>query len=122
MQRLKNILKPEGFNFEGGFGFPDITPGSNVPHTVGLLFNSALRVLLYQARKNPDKESIKRAIEVATLVLDGELQCRHIPVALETLLIRSQLFSALGDDKNALADVKQALELAEPEGFHQHFS
>ena len=98
LSAAQSILKPEGFNFEGGFGFPDLAPGSVVPHTVGLLFNSALRVLLYQAWKNPDKERIKRAIEVATLVLAGELQCRHIPVALETLLIRSQLFSALGED------------------------
>ncbi len=113
----QNILKPEGFNFEGSFRFPELAPGSNVIHTVGLLFNSALRILLYQAWKNLDKVSTKRAIEVATLVLYGELQCRHIPVALETLLIRSQLFSVLGDDLNSLADLKQALELAEPEGF-----
>ena len=112
-----NILKPEGFNFEGNFLYPNLNPGTNITHTVGVLYNSALRVLLYQVRKNPDQLITNRGIDLATLVLTGELQCGHIPVALETLLIRSQLFTALGDDRNAQADVEKALELAEPEGF-----
>ena len=52
-----------------------------------------------------------------TLVLAGELQCRHIPIALETLLLRSQMHTALGNERDSLADVAKALELAEPEGF-----
>jgi len=50
-------------------------------------------------------------------VLAGELQCRHIPVALETLFLRSQLHAALGEDQHSLTDVVRALQLGEPEGF-----
>jgi hypothetical protein len=70
---------------------------------------------------------LKGGIELATRVLVGELQCRHIPIALETLLIRSQMHAVLGvnaledealaGEQNSLADVATALEFAEPEGF-----
>jgi LuxR family maltose regulon positive regulatory protein len=111
------ILKPEGFSFEGAFGFPQLDPASNVTDPVGLLYNSALRVLLHQARAKHDPRNLRHGIELATRVLAGELQCRHIPIALETLLLRSQMHAALGNERSNLADIVQALELAEPEGF-----
>ncbi len=110
-------LKTEGFSFENTFGFPELAPGSVVTHTAGLLYNSSLRVLLYQARTKHNLANVERGIELAAHVLAGELVCQHIPIALETLLLRSQLYAALGDDRNRLDDVAQALELAEPEGF-----
>ena len=111
------LLKAEGFTFDGAFHFPVLKPGSNVTDPLGLLYNSALRVLLFQARINHDLANLKRGIELAALVLAGELQCRHIPVALETLLLRSQMHAALGNDRDSLTDVAKALELGEPEGF-----
>jgi LuxR family maltose regulon positive regulatory protein len=110
-------LEAEGFSFEGGFGFPDLAPGSNVTHPVGLLYNGALRVLLFQARKKRDPENLKGGVELATRVLPGELQCRHIPIALETLLLRAQMYAEIGNEQNRLANVAKALELAQPEGF-----
>jgi LuxR family maltose regulon positive regulatory protein len=52
----KEDLKPEGFSFDGEFRFPELPPGSGglvptVTHQAGLLYNSAMRVLLDQARK-----------------------------------------------------------------------
>jgi len=111
------ILKAEGFTFGAVLGFPDLAPGSNVTHPIGLLYNSALRVLLCQAKTKSDPVNLQRTIELASRVLAGELQCRHIPIALETLLLRSQLYAALGDNQDSLADVARAVELAEPEGF-----
>ena len=116
------LLSPEGFSFEGAFRYPDLEPGSGelvrpVTHPAGLLYNSALRVLLFQAMTKHDLVNLKRGVELAALVLAGELQCRHIPSALETLLLRSQMYAAFGDDRDSLADVARALELAEPEGF-----
>jgi LuxR family maltose regulon positive regulatory protein len=113
----QTILKGEGFIFNGIFEFPDLAPGANVTHPVGLLYNSALRVLLYQARTNRDLANLKRGIELAGLMLVGELQCRQIPVALETFLLRSQMHALLGNERDSLADVAKALELGEPEGF-----
>ena len=111
------ILEAEGFIFGDVFNFPDLAPGTNVTHPLGLLYNSALRVLLFLARIKDDLANLERGIELATLVLAGELQCRQIPIALETLLLRSQMHTALGNEPDSLADVAKALELAEPEGF-----
>ncbi|HSO11664.1 MAG TPA: LuxR C-terminal-related transcriptional regulator [Anaerolineales bacterium] len=111
------LLKAEGFTFEDEFHFPDLHPGTPVTEPLGMLYNSALRFLLAQSRPNQETTLLPRGIELATLVLDGELQCRHIPVALETLLLRSQLQAALGAEQESLRDVVTALELGEPEGF-----
>ncbi|HEX9027841.1 MAG TPA: LuxR C-terminal-related transcriptional regulator, partial [Anaerolineales bacterium] len=115
-------LKAEGFKFDGELGFPGLAsdlsePVRPVTHPAGLLYNSALRLLLYQANKKHDLDITRRGLEMATRVLDGELQCQQLPVALETLLLRSQMYTALGDDEASLADLARAVELAEPERF-----
>ena len=116
------ILLAEGFRFEEAFAFPDLPQGQGdlggpITHPLGLLYNSALRFLLFQANAKQDLAILRSGIDLAGLVLAGELQCRHIPIALETLLLRSQMHAVLGDEQNSLADVARALELAEPEGF-----
>jgi ATP/maltotriose-dependent transcriptional regulator MalT len=113
----QTLLKKDGFSFEGEFVFPEIVPGSNITYPAGLLYNSALRVLLFKARTKHELADLKHGIEIAALVLAGELQCHHIPIALETVLLRAQMHAELGDKINSLADVATALELAEPEGF-----
>ena len=113
----QSLLRAEGFTFNEIFHFPDLAPGTSVTDPLGMLYNSALRVLLVEAKTIHDPAYLKSGIELAGLVLAGELQCRHIPVALETLLLRSQLHAALGDDQGSLADVIKALQLGEPEGF-----
>jgi LuxR family maltose regulon positive regulatory protein len=115
------VLEPEGFHFDGEFSFPRLAPGSNVTHYAGLLYNSALRVLLCEAKAKGKSGNLQRGIEFANLVLAGELQCRHIPIALETLLLRGQLFAANGNEQDSLADTAKALELAEAEGFISSF-
>jgi LuxR family maltose regulon positive regulatory protein len=82
-----------------------------------LLYNSALHILLHQARKAPEKSVVKQGIELATLVLQGSFRARHLPIALQTLLLRAQLYTVAGEEHAGLADVARALELAEPEGF-----
>jgi LuxR family maltose regulon positive regulatory protein len=120
-------LEAEGFSFEGGFEFPELAPDAGefarpVTHQAGLLYNSALRILLVRARKQKELENLNAGVELASRVLAGELQCQHLPVALETLLLRAQLYGELGDDRSQLADVAKALELAEPEGFISIFA
>lgn len=116
------LLKAEGFNFEGGFRYPELTTGAGEPvrpvtHPAGLLYNCALRVLLFQARKQQRLAELKRGLELAGRVLEGELLCQQIPSALETLLLRAQMQAVLGEEQNSLADIAKALELAAPEGF-----
>jgi len=53
----QELLKTDGFIFEPDFRFPDLPYGTNVPHTAGLLDNSALRLPLYQGRGKGDLEN-----------------------------------------------------------------
>ncbi len=113
----QELLAKEGFTFEDGFTYPDLATDSNITQLVSLFYNSALRVLLYRTREKTNLADVKPGLNLAGLVLARELLCCHIPTAIETLLIRSQLYNSLGDEQNSLSDVLQALELGESEGF-----
>jgi LuxR family maltose regulon positive regulatory protein len=117
-------LQQEGFSFEGRFSSPDLPPDQGVGHSIGLLYNSSLRVLLYQPRTRGDPAGLRRGIELADELIARALQGRTLLVALETLLLRAQLHAALGNSHAGLAtdlgvsraDYGAALDLAEPEG------
>ena len=111
------LLKPEGFTFGDPFVFPELANGGNITQPISLLYNSALRVLLLQNLEQQNPLNLTRGLSLATSILAGELHCSQIPLAIETLLIRSQIYDVLGEEKNSLADVIQALMLGEPEGF-----
>lgn len=119
--RLKDaqeLIRAENFILDGDpFVFPDLIPGNPVAHPTGLLYNSALRILLLQSKT----ANLEFGIEIANHLLAGELQGRQIPVALETLLLRAKLHAALGRSSNWLEDVEQAVEMAEKEGFISAF-
>jgi LuxR family maltose regulon positive regulatory protein len=117
----KQILEAEGFKFGEIFGFPPLAPGLPVTLEAGLLYNSAIRVLLYYARKNQEPSNLRRGIDLAERVVEGELRCQHLPIALETLLLLSQMHAVLGDPQKSLAEALRAIELAEPEGFISTF-
>ncbi len=113
----KSALTPYGFSFDRGFSYPEICPDSILPHPQGLLYNSALRTLLYKARKVNEHHSLQQGIELAGLVIQGSFRARHLPIAIQTLLLRAQLYTTIGEDQFGLVDVSRALELAEPEEF-----
>jgi len=113
----EKLLAAEGFAFGETFRFPELAPGSNVTEERGLVYNSALRVLLQQARQPGGRENLERGAALGEAVFQGALQCQHLPTALETLLLLSQMHAELGDRRQSLAKTALALELAEPEGF-----
>jgi LuxR family maltose regulon positive regulatory protein len=117
----EQLLEAEGFRFGETFNFPALAPEVPVTLEAGLLYNSALRVLLYHAKKEQDPSRLKCGIDLAERVFQGELQCQHLPVALETLLLLSQMYTVLGDQRESLTTAAKALELAEPEGFISTF-
>ena len=117
----EQLLAAEGFSFGEIFQFPELVPGVSVTLEKGLLYNSALRALLYHARREPDRTNLKRGIELAGRLISAELECQHLPVALETLLLLSQMYAVLGDPQQSLAAAARAVELAEPEGFISSF-
>ena len=113
----ETVLTGQAFSFQDKFSFPDLASGQAITYSIGLLYNSALRILLYRARTQRKLESLQSGIELADRLISGALQNQYLSVALETLLLRAQLHATLGNDQASLADVAQALELAEPEGF-----
>lgn len=117
LEQAKHILKQDGFLFRKILSFPDLQPNSYSALTYGMLYISALHVYLFDALKNNDLVKLKHGVTLAEIVLTGELHCHHIQAALEVLLIRSQMYDALGDESNYLADILKALEFGEPEGF-----
>lgn len=112
-------LQRMGFSFEDGFGFayPDLPPGQAIPYSIGILYNGGLRFLLHQARANGDPARLKPGIELADRLITRAIQGQSILIALETLLLRAQMYAMLGDDQASRADYVRVLELAEPEGF-----
>ena len=110
-------LQEHGFSSQGRFSIPDLTPGQNITHLDRLLYNAALRILLYRARAQHELEGLPPGIELADRLVSGALQAEYLPVALEVLLIRAQMHAELGNSQASLADCVKALELAEPEGY-----
>lgn len=113
----EQLLAADQFLFGDTFRFPDLVPGAPVLLEAGMLYNSALRVLIYQANKGKDPAILLRGINLAERVLQGELQGQHLPVALETLLLLSQMYALVGQPEQSLAAAGRAVTLAEPEGF-----
>jgi LuxR family maltose regulon positive regulatory protein len=110
-------LRGQGFSFQDRFSFPDLTPGRNLTRPAGILYISALRILLYRAQVKHELENLKPGIELVEHLIAEALQRQYIPLALEMLLQRAQMHAALGDIQASRADYVHALELAEPEGF-----
>jgi LuxR family maltose regulon positive regulatory protein len=111
----ETALKEEGFSRESRFFIPD--PDRSIDRPVGLLYNSALRILLYRAQARGELTGMKEGLELAGYLIDTALQREIIPVALETHLVRAQMYNALGKRESSQADYAAALELGEPEGF-----
>lgn len=120
MDRLveaQTALQDYGFAFEDGFIHPKLDHKAPMRHPEGLLFISALRILLYRSRMLGDVQVLHAGIKLADTMIEGSLRCKHLPIALQTLLVRAQLHVAARNENVGLADVGQALKLAEPQGF-----
>jgi LuxR family maltose regulon positive regulatory protein len=110
-------LQGMGFSFQDQFTFPDLPGDQDTSPSTGLLYNSSLWMLLYRARTSLDLHDLQRGIDLANRLIAGTLHERAFPSALETLLLRAQAYALLGDSRASQADYRQALDLAEPEGF-----
>ena len=125
----ETILKDQGFAFHDKFSFPDLESiftrplfsPENITPSEGLLVISALRILLYRAQTKQETTYIEPGIRLAGQLIDDALQHQHIPFAIEALLVRTQLYAALGDgpsggQQRSREGYAHALQLAEPEG------
>jgi LuxR family maltose regulon positive regulatory protein len=110
-------LQGHGFAFRERLVFPELPTGESISHSMGLLYNSGLRVLLYQARAGDDLNGLGMGIEFAGRLVDGALKDGYLPIALEALLLRAQMHALMGDHTTSQEDTIRALELGSPEGF-----
>jgi LuxR family maltose regulon positive regulatory protein len=109
-------LKSYGFSFDEEFVHPPLEVSAQILHPEGLLFNSALRIVLYRSRTLGKEQDLHQAILLAEQIIDGSLRAQSLPIALQTLLLRAQLYVVSGNERAGLADVLTALKLAEPQG------
>jgi LuxR family maltose regulon positive regulatory protein len=108
-------LKGHGFVFGESFSFPALE--ENLTRPMGLLYISALRILLYRASTRDEMENLKQGLEIATRLIEGALQRHYSLLVPEMILLRARIQAALGNEAGGLADIRLAVELAEPEGF-----
>lgn len=110
-------LRGHGFSVGGRFSFPDLSNNQTITYSPGMLFNSGLHFLLYRARAKADPSELRPGIEFADRLVQGALRGQSLPIVLETLLLRAQMYALLDNRPASQADYARALELAEPEGF-----
>lgn len=113
----ESVLMGQGFSQNGKFALPELEPGDKIGRPSGLLYSSALRILLYRAQVRGERSGLKSGIKLADHLLATLLERQHIQFGLEMLLLRCQMHTAAGDKQASQADLLHALELGEPEGF-----
>jgi LuxR family transcriptional regulator, maltose regulon positive regulatory protein len=107
---------------QGEKDLPLIEPGQKIAYPQGVLYNSVLRIRLYEARSQTDRVEAAQALDYARRLLETYLRRRYIPLAIETLLLRAQLHYVLDDFVAGNSDLETALELAGPEGHTSVFA
>jgi LuxR family transcriptional regulator, maltose regulon positive regulatory protein len=96
-------------------------PEQNLTYSIGLLYNSALRIRLYRAQVHHETASLERGLALADQLIARARDGQYLSLALEALLLRAQLHAAHDDEAASLADYATALELAEPDGYVSAF-
>jgi LuxR family maltose regulon positive regulatory protein len=86
-------------------------------YSARLLYNSVLRIRLYQAVTRRGLDDVHQGLELADTLIDGALRGQYLSIAVEALLLRAQLKAAINDAQASRVDLVRALELAGPEGF-----
>jgi len=118
-------LQGQGFSNSNQTSFFDLpadrtasrSSREGISASIRRLYNSVLGLFFYQARAKNDAASLKSCIEFAGRVIAGAFKSQQLTVALESLLLRAQMYSLLGEQSSSTQDYIKALELAEPEGF-----
>jgi LuxR family maltose regulon positive regulatory protein len=87
----------------------------------GLITILAIRLVLNQQNEGENPEALKPAIDLAGCLVSRSLSNQINSIALQALLLRAQLLSVQGNIDACLADLRQAVELAEPEGYTRVF-
>jgi LuxR family maltose regulon positive regulatory protein len=111
----ETALKAQGVHLPVPPSVPDLGPGQPNTYSTGLLYNSALRVLLHRANDRREVSGLRQGIQLAENLIARALQGDYLLTAIESLLLRARLHAAVGENRASLEDTARALELAEPE-------
>jgi len=117
----RDMLEKEGFRFEDASWMSDRVRQSAFSSPFGILYNCGLRLMMHQAVKDGTRSDLLRLGDSAGEAADLELRLEQLPNALEAILLRCQIFNALGDDIQGLQEIERAVQLAEPEGYVSPF-
>ncbi|NDJ63028.1 MAG: hypothetical protein GYB67_18055 [Chloroflexi bacterium] len=117
LAEAERVLKADGFTFTDDLSVPDLAAVEHLTHPVGLLYISALRVVVYRAQVKGEAARLQPGIALATRLIDATAQRQYRQITLEALLMRARLHAARGSDTASLGDYAQAVTLAAPERY-----
>jgi LuxR family maltose regulon positive regulatory protein len=117
LTEAQNALSAYGFTFEPRFSHPALDSDPILTHANALLYNSALRILLHRSKVESEQQNLPAGFLLAERVINSSLRCKLLPITLQALLLRAQLYIAAGDEDAGLADIVNVIKQAEPEGF-----
>ncbi|MGE5222584.1 MAG: LuxR C-terminal-related transcriptional regulator [Omnitrophica WOR_2 bacterium] len=82
---------------------------------------ACLLLRLHKARAKQQREELQPGIDLAGRLVAGALRSQRVGTALQALLLRSEMYAYQGKTEASLDDLRQALELAQPEGYIRTF-
>jgi LuxR family maltose regulon positive regulatory protein len=112
----KHPVRAERALAAAGVGLAD-SFDEGLTYPAGLLQNSVLRLRLARTQAGDERAELAAALEAASHLLSAARRRHYLPIAMETLLLRAQIHTLLGDETAAETDYAKALVLGETEGF-----
>lgn len=98
------------------FGLPD-----PLTHKDWLKSILSIQFIHHQIQAGRTFQDLQPAIDLASRLVARALPLQHIQIALRALLLRAQMHFAQGKMEASLDDLRQAVELAEPQGYIRTF-
>lgn len=117
VKNAQTILKGEGISFEDEGQCDLLSTEPTFPQPVGFVYNSLIRYCFYALRTKGSSLDLSKLAKFAKAIFNEQVRWQQIPEAIETALLRFQIFAALGDEPHSLSNLAKAVKLAEAEGF-----
>jgi LuxR family maltose regulon positive regulatory protein len=116
------VLKQLGIPILEGLILPDsVSLPEPITYQDGPIFILTIRLILNQVREGRRLEELQRGIDLAGCLISQGLPVQRFEIMLQALLLRAQMTAVQGNIEASLVDLRQAIELAEPEGYVRTF-
>jgi LuxR family maltose regulon positive regulatory protein len=117
LETAERLLIAEGFSFDIDIVFPNLQNLIPDSYSTNILFNCGLRLILYRSKNSLNNLSLEKGLVLSAELFTNEIKYQQISLAIETLLLRSQMAWMLKKRELGLQEIRKAVELGEPEGF-----